>query len=260
MARRISYFEQAHRGTLFLDEIGNLSVELQRVLLHVLEQEILTRVGGRGPIPIDVRIVAATNTDLTRAVQEGMFREDLYYRLNTVPLTLPPLREHREDIPLLVAHFVRQYVEEEQRSVPTWSAEVLAYLQEFAWPGNVRELKHWVQRMLILCDGERIELADVLAAEEAMGSASSSSAAVAQGAAGEDEKRQPAEGESEKQRIAEALRITNWVVSGNRGAARLLGMSAQTLRYRMRKYGIQPPKEGFDPEDWERLSRLGRDR
>ena len=242
----------------------------QRVLLHVLEQNSLTRVGGRAAIPIDVRVVAATNTDLTRAVQEGTFREDLYYRLNTVPLLLPPLRDHREDIPLLVAHFVRQYVEEEPRSVPTLSAEVLAYLQECAWPGNVRELKHWVYRMLILCEGERIELADVLAAEEYIGSASSSSAAVAQEATGEDEKWQEAAGTSEKrqmagvrdekQRIAEALRIANWVVSGNRGAARLLGMSAQTLRYRMRKYGIQPPKEGFRPEDWERLSRLDRDR
>lgn len=251
--QNIGWFERAHGGTLFLDEIGDLPLDSQRVLLKVLEDRGLTRVGGRQVIPIDVRIVAATNRDLQRAVQERTFRNDLYYRLNEFPLTLPPLRDRREDIPLLADSFLHRFAKEQQRSVLTLSDEALAYLQEYSWPGNVRQLDHWILRALIMCDGERIELAEVLMAE-AMESASASPAdtsPVAPEAEGAREMR-PVD---EKQRIVEALRLTNWVVSGNRGAERLLGMSAQTLRYRMRKYGIQRPKEELGPEDWERLSR-----
>ena len=253
VSQHIGYFEQAHGGTLFLDEIGDLPLDSQRVLLKVLEDRCLTRVGGRKSIPIDVRIVAATNRDLQRAIREKTFRDDLYYRLNVFPLRLPPLRDHQEDIPLLADYFLRWYAKEQQQSVLTLSDEALAYLQGYAWPGNVRELDHWIQRALIMCDGERIEMADVLTAEAMEAELSSSAATLpvapeAEGAGA----MQPVD---EKQRIAEALRLTNWVVSGNRGAARLLGMSAQTLRYRMRKYGIQRPKEELGPEDWERLSR-----
>lgn len=253
VSQHIGYFEQAHGGTLFLDEIGDLPLDSQRVLLKVLEDRCLTRVGGRKSIPIDVRIVAATNRDLQRAIREKTFRDDLYYRLNVFPLRLPPLRDHQEDIPLLADYFLRWYAKEQQQSVLTLSDEALAYLQGYAWPGNVRELDHWIQRALIMCDGERIEVADVLTAEAMEAELSSSAATLpvapeAEGAGA----MQPVD---EKQRIAEALRLTNWVVSGNRGAGRLLGMSAQTLRYRMRKYGIQRPKEELGPEDWERLSR-----
>ena len=241
LARRSGFFEQAHGGTLFLDEIGDLPLAAQRVLLHVLEEDRLTRVGGKASISVDVRIIAATNRDLQRTVRERTFRADLYYRLNAFPLVLPPLRERREDIPLLAAHFVREHAQRLQRPVLSLSAEARAHLQGYAWPGNVRELAHWMQRAVIVCEGEHIEMADVLAIEE-MGLALSPSSPVAQEDEGQEEKRPRVEGADEQQRIVAALERTNGMVSGDRGAARLLGMSAQTLRYRMRKYGIKRPK------------------
>ena len=243
VGRRIGFFEQAHRGTLFLDEIGDLPLEAQRVLLHILEEDRLTRVGGKASIPVDVRIIAATNRDLRKAIRKGTFREDLYYRLSVFPLMVPPLRERREDIPLLATHFVHQYAQKFQRPVPVLSHEIMAHLQGYAWPGNVRELAHWMQRLVIVWEGEHIEMADVLAIADGALSSSPSAAPVAPAAEGREEKRSSAAGEDEKQRIVAALERTNWMISGNRGAARLLGMSHQTLRYRMRKYGIQRPKK-----------------
>ena len=166
----------------------------------------------------------------------------MFYRLEVFPLVVPPLRQRREDIPLLATHFVHQYAHKFQRPVPRVSTEVLAYLQGSAWPGNVRQLAHWMYRMVILCKGARLELADVRAAE-AMGRASLSSASGSVAPEAEGAAEPLAEGEEEKQRILAALRKTNWVVSGKRGAHHVLGMSHQTLRYRMRKYGIQPPKK-----------------
>ena len=242
VGRRSGFFEQAHGGTLFLDEIGDLPLAAQRVLLHVLEEDRLTRVGGKASIRVDVRIVAATNRDLQRAVREGTFREDLYYRLNAFPVVLPPLRERREDIPLLATHFVREHAQRLQRPVPSLSAEALAHLQGYAWPGNVRELAHWMERAVIVCEGERIEVADVLAIED-MGLSPPSASPVVQEIEGRDKQWPLAEGADEQQRIVAALERTNGMVSGDRGAACLLGMSAQTLRYRMRKYGIKRPKK-----------------
>ena len=234
VGRRSGFFEQAHGGTLFLDEIGDLPLAAQRVLLHILEEDRLTRIGGKASIRVDVRIIAATNRDLRRSVRERTFREDLYYRLNVFPLVVPPLRDRREDIPLLAAHFLRQHTQELQRPVPVLSAEVMSHLQGYAWPGNVRELAHWIQRAVIVCEGACIEMADVLAIENV---------GLAPAAEGQEKKRPMAEGEDEQQRMVAALERTNGIVAGDRGAARLLGMSAQTLRYRMRKYGIQRPKK-----------------
>ena len=195
------------------------------------------KVSYRGvPVGEYVRVIAATNRDLQEAIQEGTFRADLYYRLSVFPLVLPPLRTaRREDIPLLAAHFVRHYALRFKRPVPTLGDGVMEYLQAHSWPGNVRELAHRMQRAVIVCEGARIKVIDVLSAgaEELALSLPASAPPVAQGAEGEDE----------KQQIIAALERTNWVVSGDRGAARLLGMSAQTLRYRMRKYGIQRPKK-----------------
>ena len=232
--RRVGFFERAHGGTLFLDEIGDLPLEAQQVLLHILEEDRLTRLGGKASIQVDVRVIAATNRDLQEAIQEGTFRADLYYRLSVFPLVLPPLRARREDIPLLAAHFVREYAQRLQRPEPMLGDGVMEYLQVHSWPGNVRELAHRMQRAVIVCEGVRIKVIDVLSAsaEELALSLPASAPPVAQGAEGEDE----------KQQIIAALERTNWVVSGDRGAARLLGMSAQTLRYRMRKYGVQRPK------------------
>ena len=244
MARRVGHFERAHGGTLFLDEIGDLPVEAQRALLHIIEEDHLTRIGGTASVPMDVRIITATNRDLYKAVRERTFRKDLYHRLKVFPVVLPPLRERREDIPLLAAHFVRQYARKFQRPVLGLSDEVLAYLEGRTWPGNVRELAHWVERMVILCEGTCLERADVLAAEEMELALSSSASAWSVAPEAEDQEEPPplAEGNDERQRIVEALRRKNWVVSGPRGAARLLGMGHQKLRYRMRKYGIQRPQ------------------
>ena len=240
--RHTGYFEQAHGSTLFLDEIGDMSMNAQRALLRVLEQDRLTRVGGTDSIPIDVRIIAATHRDLQQAIREGTFREDLYYRLSGFRLTVPPLRERREDIPLLAEHFVRQYAHEYQRPMRMLSDEVLAYLQAYAWPGNVRQLIQWVRRAVIVCEGERMEMAEVWAADD-VGLVLPSSA--------EEAEAEPllTADEAEKQRIITALKQTNWVVSGERGAARLLGMNHQKLVYRMERYGIQRPKKGRGPAD-----------
>ena len=241
-ARHTGYFEQAHGGTLFLDEIGDLSMHAQRALLRVLEQDRLTRVGGTDSIPIEVRIMAATHRDLQQAMEEGTFREDLYYRLSGFRLTVPPLRERREDIPVLAAHFVRQYAHQYQRPMRTLSNDVLAYLQGYAWPGNVRELLQWVRRAVVVCEGKRLAMAEVWAAAD-VGLVLPSSA--------EEAEAEPPRtaAEADKQRIMAALKQTNWVVSGQRGAARLLGMNHQQLVYRMEKYGIQRPKKGREPAD-----------
>ena len=236
--RHTGYFERAHGGTLFLDEIGDMSMAGQQVLLHVLEADRLTRVGGTTSIPIRVRIIAATHRNLPQAIAEGTFREDLFQRLSVFPLTVPPLRERWEDIPMLAAHFVRR-ARRPQRPEPPLSDAAMAYLKAYDWPGNVRELEHWIERMMVLYEGDRLELADVLEAEK-MGRLllpSASASAVA------DREPPLAEGEDEPQRIITALRKTNWIVSGEQGAARLLGMSDRTLDYRMRKYGIQRPKK-----------------
>ncbi len=260
--RHAGYFERAHNGTLFLDEIGDMSMNVQRTLLRVLEQNRLTRVGGKVSVPIDVRIIAATNRDLQRAIGEGTFREDLYYRLSGLLLTVPPLRERPEDIPLLAKHFVRQYAHEYQRPMRTLSNEVLAYLQAYAWPGNVRQLKQWVRGAVVVCESKRMAMADVRSAAD-VGLVLPSSAEEDEAeppvcprcgqrtrlrvaAEAEESEAEPplAEAEAEKQRIIAALQQTNWVVSGQRGAAGLLGMNHQKLVYRMEKYGIRRPKKG----------------
>ena len=151
--RRIGRFELAHTGTLFLDEVGDLGSEAQAKLLRAIETREIERVGGAKPIKTDVRILAATNKDLSRAVTEGAFREDLLFRLNVIPLVVPPLREHPDDIPALVEHFARK------RS--TWTPEVLAILERYAWPGNVRELANIVERLAILHPGEPVTAAHV---------------------------------------------------------------------------------------------------
>ena len=242
--QRVGYFEQAHGGTIFLDEIGDMSMDAQQRLLHVLQANHLRRVGGTTSVPVDVRVIAATNRNLKQAVQAGRFRADLYYRLRIFPLVVPPLRKRREDIPMLTAHFVRRYARKFQRSMPSMSDEVMAYLQGYAWPGNVRELDNCLHRAMILCEGEVLEMADVLLeeedAEEVLLQASVSP--VVSKAEMPDEP-PSADGGDEQQRIITALQQTNWIVSGERGAARLLGMTEQTLRYRMRKYGIQRPKK-----------------
>ena len=236
-SRQLGRFELADDGTLFLDEIGDLPLESQRVMLHILEEKALTRVGGQQPVPVDVRVIAATNRDLRQAIEEGTFREDLFYRLSVFTLELPPLRQRQEDIPALAAHFAERYAQHLQRPVPTLDDGVVAHLQAYAWPGNVRELEHLIQRAVLLCKDGVIQVDDLpfLPVGQRTGdtNARKSFSPLAQ----------PAEGEEEKQQLLAALRAANWIIYGDWGAARLLGMNPERLRSRMRKYGLQKPKK-----------------
>jgi DNA-binding NtrC family response regulator len=159
--RKLGRFELAQGGTLFLDEIGLLRPEVQAKLLRVLQEREIERVGGTHAIKIDVRIVAATNLDLKRAVATGAFREDLFYRLNVVPITVPPLRERIEDLPLLVDHFIRRYNHECNKRIEALTPDALAALASYSWPGNVRELQNIVERTVVLVDGPLITAADL---------------------------------------------------------------------------------------------------
>jgi DNA-binding NtrC family response regulator len=166
--RRIGRFELAHRGTLLLDEVGDLGPEAQAKLLRAIEAREIERVGGSKPIPVDVRIIAATNKDLQRAVREGSFREDLLFRLNVIPVDVPPLRERPDDIAGLVRHFSALYRVRTGRAVPAWGEDALALLWRYRWPGNVRELANIVERLIILHAGQHIsarEVAQVLPLE-----------------------------------------------------------------------------------------------
>ena len=230
-SRQLGRFELADGGTLFLDEIGDLPLESQRVLLHILEESALTRVGGEQPVSVDVRVIAATNRDLRQAIQEGAFREDLFYRLSVFTLELPPLRQRQEDIPALAAHFAERYAQHLRRPVPTIDEGVVTHLQAYAWPGNVRELEHLINRAVLLCEDGVIRVGDLLLPS---GGRRAGDAVPPAPAAGE--------GLDEKHQLVEALQATNWMIYGERGAARLLGMNPEKLRYRMRKYGLRRPK------------------
>ena len=222
-------FERAHGGTLVLDAVSDLPLQAQGALLHVLEDGQVRRVGGSDPVQVDVRVIAATNSDLQEAVGEGAFRQDLYYRLSEFPVVLPPLRKRREDIPVLAAHFAARSADELKRPVPNLGEDVVEHLQRHSWPGNVRELEHMIRRAVVLCEGSEIQVSNLPLSAEWPGSV------------------QPAgpeapEVKDEKQQLLDALKATNWIVYGDRGAARLLGMHPEKLRYRMSKYGLRRPK------------------
>ncbi len=153
---RTGRFEAAHGGTIFLDEINSVSSNVQVKLLRVLQEHEFERVGDSRTISVDCRIVAATNRDLEELVEEGSFREDLYYRLNVLPVYLPPLRERTEDIPLLVRHFVERYAEENGRTIAGFANDAMGYLKAYSWPGNVRELQNYIERAIVLGDGETL--------------------------------------------------------------------------------------------------------
>lgn len=161
VAMRRGRFELAHGGTLFLDEIGELSQDLQVKLLRVLQERKLERVGGSEEIEVDIRIVAATNKDLLKAIEDKTFREDLYYRLNVVQIQIPPLRERREDIPLLVNHFINKLAEENSQPAKTFTSSALDYLIGYEWPGNIRQLENVVERCMVMQPGDLIDVADL---------------------------------------------------------------------------------------------------
>ncbi len=223
--RRLGRFELAQGGTLFLDEIGETSPAVQSRLLRVLQEREFVRVGGSETIRCDVRIIAATNRDLQQAMQEGAFREDLYYRLSVFPIRLPPLRDRREDIPLLAEHFVRTTAAELGLPPPALTREALERLCAYDWPGNIRELRNVIERAVLLCDGP--QLGPQLLPPEIAGAASPASSG---GSALEG---------YEKAMIVRALRECGW---NQTRAAKSLGISRDNLRYRMKKYGIRKPE------------------
>ncbi len=222
LSRKIGRFELAHSGTIFLDEIGDLPLELQAKLLRVLQDGEFERVGGTGTIKVNVRVIAATNRDLERFVQEQHFRQDLFYRLNVFPIHIPALRERKEDLPLLVKFFTMKYGKKLGRKIETVPKKVLDSLTSYTWPGNVRELENVIERSAILSTGSQLELADWLPK---------------QGISSQSNKIPTLE-ELERRHILEVLEMAAWRVSGERGAARLLDVKPTTLESRMKKLGI----------------------
>jgi formate hydrogenlyase transcriptional activator len=225
--RRKGRFEQAHGGTLFLDEIGELPQEMQVLLLRVLQEREFERLGGAHTIQVDVRLVAATNRDLAEEVRAGRFRSDLYYRLNVFPVRIPALRERREDIPPLVAHFAEKYGERFGRPIYSIDRKTLDLLQAQNWPGNVRELENTIERAVILSRN------GVLSIDPEMLRDSSSPALASAAAQNETD-----DSVEERTAIENALKASRGKVSGAKGAAKKVGIPASTLEFRIKKLGI----------------------
>lgn len=224
--RRIGRFELADGGTLFLDEVGELEPQIQVKLLRVLEERAFERIGGQKTIEVDVRLIAATNKDLKKLVAEGKFRDDLYYRLSVVTIRLPPLRERREDIPLLVSAFLRQCSEENNKNVTEITPEAINVLMAYDWPGNVRELRNTIEQMVVLARSPRLTLRDVPPMIRD-GADLTKISVVRSGMTVE---------EAEKALIVQALKETG----GNRTkAAEKIGMSRRTLHRKLKRYGLE---------------------
>jgi formate hydrogenlyase transcriptional activator len=231
LSQTIGRLELADKGTLFLDEIGDLPLELQPKLLRTLQEQEFERLGSTRTIRVDVRVIAATNHDLSELVQQRRFRADLYYRLNVIPITVPALRERPEDIPLLTDYFLRHFSKRMNKSVEKIPQELSHLLSTCDWPGNIRELQNFIERTVIMSTGRvlRPAMADL---KYLIKHSPSASIAFFM--------------EAERDHILEALRETNWVVGGRRGAAAVLGMARSTLIDKMRKLGVdfQAPTEG----------------
>jgi transcriptional regulator with GAF, ATPase, and Fis domain len=225
--RQMGRFELADNSTLFLDEIGEMPMELQTKLLRVIQDGEFERLGSPKTIKVNVRIIASTNRNLEEEIRQGRFREDLFYRLNVFPITIPPLRRRKEDIPLLVEYFVVKFNKKTGKKVKTVPKDILNVLQEYDWPGNVRELESIIERAVITSQGTGLQILDRF---------------VNSVKAGEQE----AQGhkaliEIERDHILQALEKAGWRVEGEKGAAAMLGLNPSTLRGRMRKDGIRRP-------------------
>jgi len=222
IAQRIGRFELAHRGSMFLDEVGEIPLELQTKLLRVLQEREFERLGSSRTIKTDARLIAATNRDLAELVEERQFRADLYYRLNVFPITVPPLRERRDDIPLLVRYFVQQYARRMNRRITNIPAEAMQALTRYHWPGNIRELQNFIERAVILSPGPALQ-APVRELKGLKGPAASAVTLA----------------DAESDAILRALREAGGRVGGPQGAAAKLGMKRTTLQAKMRKLGIE---------------------
>jgi formate hydrogenlyase transcriptional activator len=222
--RRIGRFELANHGTIFLDEIGELPGEMQVLLLRVLQEHTIERVGGAQPIPVDVRVIAATHRDLELGIKVGRFRADLFFRLNVFPIAVPPLRDRREDIPLLVRHFVQHFGRLMKKEITEVPAAAIEALTAYSWPGNVRELENIIERSMIVSEGNTLKVDPCWLRE---------------GAAGDPPAGTPRTlAEVERDAIVRALERSHGRVYGTKGAAALLGVRPTTLYGRMRRHGI----------------------
>jgi formate hydrogenlyase transcriptional activator len=223
IAQRIGRFELAHRGTLFLDEVGDIPLELQPKLLRILQEQEFERLGSTRTQRVEVRVLAATNARLAQMVAEKKFRSDLYYRLNVFPIDVPPLRDRRDDIPLLVRYFANKFARRMGKKIESIPNETMYALSRYSWPGNIRELQNLMERAALLSTGPslRVPLAEILTDSDL-------SAA----------KRVNVLQQTAREQIVRALRESNWVVGGTRGAAARLGVKRTSLVYKMQKLGI----------------------
>src|SRR3954447_12851801 len=240
ISRRLGRFELAHGGTIFLDEVGEVPLDVQVKLLRVLQEHEFERVGGTNPIKVDVRVIAATNRDLVKLIREGKFRDDLYYRLNVFPIALPPLRDREGDVPLLVHFLVAGYAARLGVRIESVGKATMKRLSRYSWPGNVRELENVLERAVILSRGPVLEIdPEVFAsatADRSIGVDPSSSATSAAGV-GQTWPFESLESNT-RSHILAALEESRWIIDGPRGAAKILGLHANTLRSRMKKLGI----------------------
>jgi formate hydrogenlyase transcriptional activator len=226
VAQKRGRFEVADRGTLFLDEVGDIGLELQPKLLRAIQEQEFERLGGNRTLRVDVRLIAATHRDLQAMIRENQFREDLFYRLNVFPIEIPPLRERREDIPLLVHYFVARHAREMQKSIRRIPRDAMEALTNASWPGNVRELENFIERAVILTHGENLEVPVHDLEKPAV--------------AGVEAKLLPAPTlrESERKAIVAALKASGGKIAGPGGAAERLGLKRSTLRNKMKRLKI----------------------
>ncbi|HET6980451.1 MAG TPA: sigma-54 dependent transcriptional regulator [Pyrinomonadaceae bacterium] len=239
-AEKKGLFEIADRGTLFLDEIAELDVGIQAKLLRALQERKIRRVGGTHEISVDVRVIAATNRDLRAMVADGRFRDDLYYRINVLSIDVPPLRERREDITVLIDYFLKKHTRNASRPVTGLTPETKKLMNEYSWPGNVRQLESAIERAILLSEGDLITPEDLpTEVRQDVGPATDGAFKL------------PAEGinfeEVERNLITQAMEQTDYNITK---AAKLLGLTFRTLQYRLEKFGIKKP-DGKDPDDGE---------
>ncbi|HNO33202.1 MAG TPA: sigma 54-interacting transcriptional regulator, partial [Nitrospira sp.] len=225
IATKIGRFELADRGTIFLDEVGEIPLELQVKLLRVLQEQEFERLGSTRTMRVNVRVIAATNRDLGQMVEEQKFRSDLYYRLKVFPVTVPPLRDRVEDVPVLVRHFVQKFASRMKRHIETVPIDAMRALQSYGWPGNVRELENFIERAVILSSGSELFVPTAELKRHAT---------LPNGSVTTLE-------DAERDHILKALRDTHWVIGGSSGAAARLGMKRTTLQSKMQKLGIARP-------------------
>ncbi len=229
LQRRQGKFEFAHRGTLLLDEISEMDIQLQAKLLRVLQEAEVDRLGGKTPTPVDVRIIATTNADLKVRVKEKTFREDLYYRLNVIPITIPPLRERGDDVLLLTEYFLNKYSQINERQKPELSEEALSFLQSYSWPGNIREVENVMERAVLICNGGLVRPEHLCLERDGF-----EAARLCKGKAQEPSSTGKTLRDMEKSLIFDTLNR----VKGNKSkASKILGISVRTIRNKLHEYG-----------------------